>query len=197
MDLNLKNVTVEMAKKIIEEQQKLLDGNVNYIDKMDAVIHNLKEIIDTQTDILSGQELWDECPKCNDHQRFIKNGFCLTCNGVVLDDIKNIAFFCTLNCGVKGSGCVFHDPTLDKIEHIKYSGCKHTGKEIFNSLTQDEKPTEEEASHFKCDKEGCTDERPHEHQNPPIPDNVDDQIEEKRLMEDEENDMSHDNHDNG
>jgi hypothetical protein len=78
----------EDVNKIVVEQQRLLEENARYITQMEAVIHNLREIIDHQTDILSGQELWDECPRCHERNRYMKFGFCLTCSACVMDDIR-------------------------------------------------------------------------------------------------------------
>jgi hypothetical protein len=78
----------EDLEKVTKEQRELLEENARYIEQMEAVIHNLRDIVDTQTEILSGDSLFDECPECKDHQRFIKNGFCLTCNKCVLNDIR-------------------------------------------------------------------------------------------------------------
>lgn len=73
------------GEKIRLEQGDILDGNAEYIEHMESVMYGLKDIISDMTDILSGQDLWEECPKCGDNNRFIRSGFCISCNTVISD----------------------------------------------------------------------------------------------------------------
>jgi len=76
--------------KVRNEQIKLLDGNAQYIEQCEGAIAVLKEIISDQSEILQGDEMWEECPRCGDNNRFIKNGFCISCNAYIDDEIEII-----------------------------------------------------------------------------------------------------------
>lgn len=74
--------------KVRNEQIKLLDGNAQYIEQCEGAIAVLKEIISDQSEILQGDEMWEECPRCGDTNRFIKNGFCISCTAFIDDDVQ-------------------------------------------------------------------------------------------------------------
>lgn len=72
-------------KKLEIEMIKVLDGNVEYIDKCEYSIYNLKTIISDMIDVLSGHELWEECPNCENMTKFMKTGYCIDCNEIIVD----------------------------------------------------------------------------------------------------------------